>query len=64
MEEFHFNEDILYQEYNNEFSEQGGNEKLGKWYGWASNNGYGMWSLILTEDDELITSSNMCQAIT
>ncbi len=58
LAEFHFYEDILYQDYNYKFPVEGGNEKPGKWYGRTLNHGDGMCSWVLTADDELIVCRN------
>ena len=44
LTEFLFNEEVLYQEYDYKFPEQGGNEKKGYWYGRAPNHGDAMCS--------------------
>ena len=63
LTEFKFNEDILYQDYNSKFPDQGGNEKLGKWYGRAPEFGDKMCSWILTDEtNELIVRSNIRHA--
>ena len=60
LRELKFNEDILYQDYNSKFPDQGGNEKLGNWYGRAPEFGDKMCSWILTDEaNELIVRSNI-----
>jgi len=62
LTEFRFNEDILYQDYNYNFSVEGGNEKPSKWYGRALHHRDGACSWILTADNELIVRSNIRSA--
>ena len=62
LTEFYFNEPVLYQQYDAKFPTEGGNEKLGRWYGRALDYGDKMCSWILTETDEIIVRSNIRHA--
>ena len=59
LNKFHFNEGILYQEYDYKYPEDGRNDSMGKWYGQAPNIGDKMYSCILTKGNELIVQSNI-----
>ena len=63
LTEFKFNGDVLYQDYNSKFPDQGENEKLGKQYGRAPEFGYKLCSQILIDKtNELIIRSNIRHA--
>ena len=62
LTEFHFNEYILYQEYDYKYTEEGGNESLGKWYGRAPNRGVKMCNWIITKGNELVFQINIRSA--
>ena len=49
---FHFNQDVLYQEYTSKFPKEGGNEKFGQWYGRSKYHGDGM-CIFFSMDGEL-----------
>ena len=53
------NGEILYQEYDYKYTEEGGNDNLSKWYWLAPNYGDKMFSWIHTKGDELIFRSNI-----
>ena len=62
LTEFHFNEDILYQEYDYKYHEKGGNDSLGQWYGRALNHDDKHFNWILTKGEYLIVQCNISSA--